>query len=193
MVAKIVYLGWGSLLWKYQKLKIDGWKQTNLKLPLEFSRISQDGRLTLVIDPENGTLNKVWMTETKYKNIDNAIKALKQREKTLRSGISYVNLSKKKYRIQNTPPKIGQEIVMWALENEIDVVIWTDLKSNWEKVRDTKYSLTDSIKYFKETEIITQMKIFDYVYGAHKVGKIKTKFSDKFLSYLSTYLKEIST
>ena len=191
MITKIVYLGWGSLLWKFQKLKIQEWEQTKLKLPLEFSRISKDGRLTLVIDDKNGTLNQIWKTEAKYKNINLAIQALKRREMTLKSGISYVNLPKKKYRIQNTPPKLAQEIVMWALENQIDVVIWTDLKSNWEQIRNKPYSPEDAIQYFKTLPATTQMKIFNYIYGAKKVAKIETEFSRKFLSFLSIYLKDL--
>ena len=133
------------------------------------------------------------MAETKYKNIDLAIKALKSREKTLKTGISYVNLPKKKYRIQNTPPKLAQEIVMWALENQIDVVIWTDLKSNWEEQRKKKYSPEEAIKYFQTVPVVTQMKIFDYIYGAKKVAKIETAFSKAFLVFLGTYLKDLSS
>jgi hypothetical protein len=192
MNNKIIFLGWGSLIWKFQKLKIEEWTQTTLKIPLEFSRISQDGRLTLVIDEENGTPNKVWMAKTDYKNIDFAIKALKNREKTLKSSISYINLSKKKYRIKNTPPKIAQEIVMWALENSIDVVIWTDLKSNWTDIKKQPYSTENAIEYFKNVSVPIQMKIFDYIYGAQKIGKIQTTFSRKFLEFIVDYLKDIT-
>jgi len=87
MVAKMAYLGWGSLLWNYKDLKIGEWEKTSLKLPLEFSRISQDGRLTLVIDEENGAENNIWMTPAKYKNIDLAINALKKRKDLKRSYI----------------------------------------------------------------------------------------------------------
>ena len=60
MNLKIVYLGWGSLIWDYSNLPINSWKQSELELPLEFSRISDygHGRMTLVID-QNGTMNKV--------------------------------------------------------------------------------------------------------------------------------------
>ena len=191
MVAKMAYLGWGSLLWNYKDLKIGEWEKTSLKLPLEFSRISQDGRLTLVIDEENGAENNIWMTPAKYKNIDLAINALKKREKTLKGAISYVNLPKKKYRIRNTSPKIAQQLVMWALKEGLDVIIWTDLSTNWEKVRDKKYTVDDAIKYFKSTPVPTQMKIFDYVYGANQVGKITTPFSIEFFKFLSEYLKDL--
>ena len=192
MVAKIVYLGWGSLLWNYKDLKIDDWQQIDLQLPLEFSRMSQDGRLTLVIDEKNGAINKIWSTQAHYKNIDIAINALKKREKTLKSAISYINLPKKRYRIRNTSPKLTQEIVMWALKEKIDVIIWTDLSSNWQQIRGKEYSIEDALQYFKSAPVIAQMKIFDYVFGAKQVGKIKTPFSVKFFKHMRDYLKNIA-
>ena len=54
---KIAILGWGSLIWLPKDLKFDtnsGWKENGPVLPIEFARISKDGRLTLVITP-NGT------------------------------------------------------------------------------------------------------------------------------------------
>ncbi len=52
---KIAYLGWGSLIWDPGMLPISGdWKPGGPVLPIEFSRISDNGRLTLVIDDVNG-------------------------------------------------------------------------------------------------------------------------------------------
>ncbi len=192
MPIQIVYLGWGSLLYNHKNLKIDNWTQTEITAPLEYSRISQDGRLTLVIDDANGTKNKLWMAPTKYKNIDLAINALKLRENTLKSGISYVNLPRKKYRIHNTPPKITQEIVMWALKENIDVVIWTDLPSNWSAIRQNKYSTADAINYFKSMPLPTQMKIFNYIYGTNQIGHIKTQFTPKFFKYFGQHLLDMT-
>jgi hypothetical protein len=57
---KIAILGWGSLVWDPASLKehLEGdgeFIQGGPKLPIEFSRISKDGRLTLVIDEHHGT------------------------------------------------------------------------------------------------------------------------------------------
>ena len=57
---KIAYLAWGSLLWDNDGLDLETkWKKTNIQLPLNFSRISDNkkGRLTLVIDKINGFCN----------------------------------------------------------------------------------------------------------------------------------------
>ena len=50
-------LAWGSLTWEPKDLnfiKDVGWKNYGPTLPIEFARISNNGRLTLVIS-ENGT------------------------------------------------------------------------------------------------------------------------------------------
>ncbi len=48
---KIGIIGWGSLIWDPRGLPIKcKWHKNGPELPIEFSRISQDGRLTLVID-----------------------------------------------------------------------------------------------------------------------------------------------
>ena len=48
---KIAVLGWGSLIWNKGNLRLTtNWTDGGPILPIEFSRISDDGRLTLVID-----------------------------------------------------------------------------------------------------------------------------------------------
>jgi 1-acyl-sn-glycerol-3-phosphate acyltransferase len=49
---RIAVLGWGSLIWSPGNLKIDReWHEDGPFLPIEFARVSQDGRLTLVLFP----------------------------------------------------------------------------------------------------------------------------------------------
>ena len=65
---KIAILGWGSLLWQPKDLQFDkeiGWSANGPFLPIEFARISKDGRLTLVIT-ENGTDVKTYFAISTY-------------------------------------------------------------------------------------------------------------------------------
>ena len=77
---KVCILGWGSLLWDNSCLNIiKDWKKTDIYIPLEYSRLSLDGRLTLVIDNEYGTYNNIWYTYYYTKNLKNkAVFNLKQ-------------------------------------------------------------------------------------------------------------------
>jgi hypothetical protein len=52
---KIVVLAWGSLVWDPRTLRLaHSWMEGGPVLPIEFSRVSDNGRLTLVIDEGHG-------------------------------------------------------------------------------------------------------------------------------------------
>ena len=137
----IIYLGWGSLLWDLQSLKLKSpWIKSTLQLPLEFSRISDKGagRLTLVIDNKNGTMNNVYFAIADTNKLNEAIKNLKRREKTKPKYIGYVNIKTKKYRSHTG--KFIKAIYNWGKDIGAKAIIWTDLPSNWEIVRENKYT-----------------------------------------------------
>ena len=90
---KIAILGWGSLIWDKESEKgkeFDCWYESkweqakDLKLPLEFSRISTSRKkaLTLVIDNENGTKCCVYYALSKLKRLEDTICNLQRREGT---------------------------------------------------------------------------------------------------------------
>lgn len=91
----IYYIAWGSLLWNFKSLKIETeWTKSNIKFPLNFSRISDsgNGRLTLVID-KTGEMNNVHYAQTSFSNLNNAIHKLKIREKTSNKNIGFINIA----------------------------------------------------------------------------------------------------
>jgi len=58
---KIAYIGWGSLIWKQGSLKLRGtWQSDGPYLPVEFARVSQDGRLTLVLCRGVSPVQTLW-------------------------------------------------------------------------------------------------------------------------------------
>ena len=182
----IIYLAWGSLYWNPDTLPIKNWNYSNLELPLEFSRISDEGkgRLTLVIDDKNGKLNKVWYAISQINNVNQSIQKLRQREKTTLNNIAYINLKKNMKRSLNTPPKIIEKIWDWARDNNIDAVIWTDLKSNWYDIMHTPYNVQNAYKYFKNSPLDVRLKILEYIYKAKNLAKISTQFSTYFFNKL---------
>lgn len=186
----IVYLGWGSLIWNSDFLPIlsnASWVRSNLKLPLEYSRISDKGkgRLTLVIDNKNGIYNRIWYTKTTTNNVNVAINKLKKREKTVSNNIAYINLKKNKFRINNTPIRLVNNIIKWMKNKNFDTVIWTNLNSNWKKIKKTPYSIERAYKYFINSELDIRIKILEYLYKTNKITKIKTKFSQYFFNKLN--------
>src|SRR5262245_16478650 len=91
---KVLILGWGSLVWDPRELKISGgWHLGGPKLPIEFSRVSRDERLTLVIDETNGEL-----VHTRYAlspfDLSEAQQNMREREGTGRtSDVAFTNLA----------------------------------------------------------------------------------------------------
>ena len=182
----IVYLAWGSLFWNPDILPIKKWIYSSLKLPLEFSRISDNGkgRLTLVIDNKYGVYNNIWYAISNINDVNKSILKLKQREKTTIDNIAYINLKNNHRRFNNTPKIIVDNIEIWARNNNINTVIWTDLKSNWLDIMHTDYNIENAYKYFLNSELNVRLKILEYVYKSKNLVLISTNFSKYFFNQL---------
>lgn len=127
---KIAILAWGSLIWQPKDLLFDsefGWKKDGPILPIEFARISKDGRLTLVIT-QNGTLVPTLYTLSKYESLNEAILNLAIREGSGRRSIGSYNKSKNEF---SHDVFFKERIVDWINKKEFDAVIWTNLEENW--------------------------------------------------------------
>jgi hypothetical protein len=91
-------------------------------LPIAFSRVSGDGRLTLVIDPQSEgerlPSNKAGRdVETRYAvstfpqtDLNRAIKNLRKREGCAADCIGYANLARRIFRITQLSPTTGNEV-----------------------------------------------------------------------------------
>lgn len=129
---KIAILGWGSLIWQPEELKFDtniGWKKNGPILPIEFARISKDGRLTLVIT-KNGTDVPTLYSVSSFDSLDSAVLNLKKREGTVKENIGYYDKSKDGFHPRDFLFK--DNIKNWIQTTDFDGVIWTNLPENWE-------------------------------------------------------------
>ena len=78
---KTAVLGWGSLVWDPRELKTAGQFAPNGPLlPVEFCRISADGRLTLAIDETFGAVCTIYSAPSALEALDAAIENLRLRE-----------------------------------------------------------------------------------------------------------------
>lgn len=148
---KTAILGWGSLIWQPKILKFDaniGWKENGPVLPIEFARISQDGRLTLVITP-NGTEVPTLYSVSSFDNLNLAVLNLAVREGTGRTSIGSYNKSKDEF----SPIKFmfKENIKNWIETTDFDAVIWTNLpeKLNLENVTKTEKDPDGRIDYLQ--------------------------------------------
>jgi hypothetical protein len=168
---KIVILGWGSLLWdqyaEFDKQHED-WQYDGPSVRLEFSRISRtrNRALTLVLDINNGKLCQVVYALSKRKNPDDAICDLRRREGTTHENIGFyfVDGSRKQSREEDALKTIR----IWALKKKIDVVIWTDLASNFQKESkgNKPFSIEAALCHIQSLDTEGKARAAEYVWRA---------------------------
>lgn len=151
------------MIWQPEELGYDkklGWIKEGPYLPLEFSRISENGRLTLVID-KNAQKVKTLYSISLYNELDDAISNLAVREKCFENKIGrYL-----KYNEDSYPKEFpfNKDIKEWINTTDFDAVIWTNLSKkfkdkiglnhNPENVIDYLQSLPQEVKDIAEEYI----------------------------------------
>jgi hypothetical protein len=159
---KIAVLGWGSLIPCPRDLSITGgWQANGPVLRIEFSRISVDGRLTLVIDLVNGSEVNTLYTESKHKEIEDAVYDLMAREGTSRENIGVVSNRISENRSRN--PEILPALQTWLQASPFDAAIWTDLQSNYRQKRNANFSADDAYDYLENLRPICKENARKYI------------------------------
>jgi hypothetical protein len=166
----IAILGWGSLLWEEQeefdRWHDQPWRNDGPLLRLEFSRVSssRDGALTLVIDYESGAPCTVAWCASKRQSLEDVIADLRCREGTSIRNIGFVDLAGSKTRCRE---EVAEDTVKkWATEKQINSVVWTDLDSNFQKMRSTAFSVAEAISYLHGLDSKGKARAAEYVWRA---------------------------
>ena len=148
---KIAQIGWGSLIWNQGSLKLQGtWQSDGPYLPVEFARVSQDGRLTLVLYRDVPPVQTLW-AYAEEENLNAAIKSLRLREGTTAKRIGYLSLKNGKSRC-----RVIEELVFvienWLRDKDLDAAVWTDLPANFTKRTGMAFTAENVIAYLKSLE-----------------------------------------
>jgi len=170
-LMRIVILGWGSLLWDIRQ-DFDGWHEEwqpdgpNLKI--EFSRVSKtrNGALTLVLDKIYGRECQVAYTLSRRRSPDDAICDLRCREGTTRRNIGFYFANG--FREQARDPEVLRSVGEWSSRKNIDVAIWTDLQSNFEKqsICREPFSLQNALSHIQSLDPDGKAAAAEYVWRA---------------------------
>ena len=153
---RISVLAWGSIIWDRQNLKVlDGFKPTGPRLPLEFCRISSDGRLTLAIDETVGTACTTYSGTSAFKNIDAAVENLRERENMPGpKGVGFTVLRPRKQSqtaVERHPAAV-RAITEWIAASGFDAAIWTALASNFAEKTSKRFSVKTAIHYLENLD-----------------------------------------
>lgn len=165
MTARIALLGWGSLLWEGGKT-FDDWHEPwqcdgGPLLKIEFSRVSSSrgGALTLVIDPENGTAFSVAWCLSRRELVGEAIDDLCKREQTTERNIGRFGVAGE-MGCHDTDSL--NSIGTWAVERELEGVVWTDLRSNFAEKMGVPFSVDSALRYLNSLKGDSRKKAVEY-------------------------------
>ncbi len=166
---KIAIIGWGSLVWDPRELPREGiWSEDGPDLPIEFSRVSRDARLTLVIDDKNGTLIKAMHVPSSRTALSDAIEDLRRREGTSDKGIGWVDLLRGMNSKTDYPNQVAihDAVRMWCQEKGYDGAVWTALVSNFKKETEIAFSVDAAIDYLRNLPKNVRAEALRYIHNA---------------------------
>ncbi len=147
----IAIIGWGSLIWakriasSERALRIrSGWNDDGPRLPLEFARVSKDGRLTLVILPTAPVQQTYWaLSEFGF---EGALNNLKLREGVSQESIHFMKRTGLIYGHE----KVARPMKKWLAQHpEVSATIWTGLESNWNNKFSSGFSVEAAMSYLE--------------------------------------------
>lgn len=153
---KIACLGWGSLVWAPRKLPIWGdWFKDGPFAPVEFTRQSSDGRMTLVIDPTAAPIKLLW-AHMRPVDLLTAQEALRNREGiTARDWLAQIG----SWQHGDPAPVHIPNLPVWAEANGLDAVVWTALAP--------RFGITDKSP--------SAEKVIEYLRGLHGPKRERAK------------------
>jgi len=131
--SRIGCLAWGSLVWDPRTLPCgSAFRENGPRLPIEFSRVALDGRVTLVIDPTAREVQTHWV-RLAAGSLEEAIDELGIREKIAPGMRSrWVGRLGKLDGVQDlgsVDPTVHRAIAAWLADQALDAVVWTALPS----------------------------------------------------------------
>jgi len=133
-VNTIACLGWGSLVWDPRELPIQRiWFEDGPLIHVEFVRQSDDGRITLVLEPNASPVRALWaiMDATE---VDSARKALRDRERiSQKNEQNYIG----SWSAGQPSPELLPRLAEWANSKGVHHIVWTALPPKFNGTKQT--------------------------------------------------------
>lgn len=128
---RIAVLAWGSLVWqprnRHGSVLVAGpWHRDGPVLPVEFARISSDGRLTLILVPGYPHRSQVLWAVSAFDDVAAARDNLARRETRAPTDMIH-GITTGGAPVGNPPSGIREAVSAWSAGRDLDAVIWTGL------------------------------------------------------------------
>lgn len=163
-MSKIACIAWGSLVWDPGALPISGWFQDGPAARVEFLRQSDSGLVTLVLHV-NGTAVRTHWTTLSVGRLDEAIEALRKRERALSSDAIG------RWSTGEPAPSLIPDLPEWAASRGIAGAVWTALPSKFWGEAGRVASAADVIAYLGSCTGEVRARAEEYVRRAPRATR----------------------
>lgn len=143
----IACLGWGSLVWDPRELPVEvQWHPDGPEFPVEFTRVSKGGRLTMVVTNGAPPAIILW-SKLSVPSLDDGIEALAEREGVPREGIPHsVGVWSAARCSRHAEAAIVGE---WGIARGLAAVVWTALKPGFKHSRGTPLTCKQALDHLR--------------------------------------------
>lgn len=160
----IEIISWGSLVSDPRTLKVFGWNNDGPVIPIEFTRVSRDGRLTPVINENVGGLVQTYHAHSRFNNLRQAIDNFIERENIEENRIGIIEPSINRIseccRRHNSTTQI---ILNWGRQTEYDAILYCALGTRFKDVLDLDYTVENALSYLEELDQTTKLNAIRYL------------------------------
>ena len=178
---KTAIIAWGSVVWKPGDLPFNDhdneWHKDGPELPLEFSRISKDARLTLVLETSIGTTLPTLHRKSSRCCLMDTAADLREREGTVFKHIGYVTTDGKTSSATKYPdqPDVFDAVKGWLSKvKNYDAAVWTALPQNFADQLGKSFNNELASEYLCKLPKAVSTHAFDYIKRSPE--QIKTAF-----------------
>jgi hypothetical protein len=164
---RIGCLAWGSLLWDPRTLPLaEPFRSNGPSLPIEFSRVALDGRVTLVIDPAALGTQTYW-APLAVASLDEAVEGLGLRESIAPEKWSdWIGLESRLDPVVasgRADPLVRERIVDWLCEQSLDAVVWTALPSRRPNGTETRPGVEELLTHLNSLSGEARARAEEYI------------------------------
>ncbi len=175
---RVAVLAWGSLVWNRGDLAIATALEPNgPHLQVEFSRVSSDGRLTLVIDEAFGAMCATYVAPSAFDGLDCALENLWMREGSqgerlptdirAQGRVGFVDriAGRESAKAKERHPRAVETIDAWTAANGYDAAVWTALASNFHNPdrAGEPFSIEAAMRYLEARNAATLHEALIYI------------------------------